>query len=203
MLGLPKSTEVKKHIPKKIIHEELIGSAWTRFDMDVKSIYIVNEISILTTNLRPSEEFSSIYVLHVIVNRKNYDENSILLITKLIKQKMLLIIQYDEYARLAVYHTKLVQSDWTNIFSIHIELNGLYINEVWEDIVTKVGSIRVEEGRTLDEQIKVNEFREKIQKEIDMLEKKIASEKQLRKKFEMHQQILKLRMQLLECNRGK
>ena len=60
----------------------------------------------------------------------------------------------------------------------------------------QIGSITVAEGNTLDEQIAVNTEREKLMKEIEWLEKKARLENQPKKKFEMVQQIIKLKEQL-------
>ncbi len=71
------------------------------------------------------------------------------------------------------------------------------LDEVWENVVVQVGGIAVEEGKTLDEQIVVNEQRAKLQKEIERLEKLARKETQPKKKFELVQKIKKLKEELL------
>lgn len=51
-------------------------------------------------------------------------------------------------------------------------------------------------GNTLSEQIAVDEQQEKLRKQIVALEAKMRKEKQPRRKFELHQQILKLKTTL-------
>ena len=51
----------------------------------------------------------------------------------------------------------------------------------------------MEQGHSLDEQIALDEKRAKIQKEIDRLEKLARAEKQPKKKFELVQEIRKLK----------
>ena len=77
-----------------------------------------------------------------------------------------------------------------------IELQGLNLDKVWENIVVAVGSVDIEQGNTLDEQIKGNEKRQKLEKEIAKFEKQARAEKQPKKKFELVQQVKKLRFQL-------
>lgn len=48
-------------------------------------------------------------------------------------------------------------------------------------------------GNTLSEQIVADEQQEKLRKQIAALESKMRKEKQPRRKFELHQQILKLK----------
>jgi regulator of replication initiation timing len=88
------------------------------------------------------------------------------------------------------------QTVWTWIVSTRVimTLSLLMINldTVWENIIAQVGNIEVEPGKTLDEQIKLNEEREKLQQRIESLERLARAEKQPRKKFELVQEIKKL-----------
>lgn len=55
---------------------------------------------------------------------------------------------------------------------------------------------KIDQGNTLDEQIAADEHRQKIEKEITKLEKQARAEKQPKKKFELAQQIKKLKDEL-------
>ena len=69
----------------------------------------------------------------------------------------------------------------------------LDIDAVWDNLVKKVGDVKVEEGNTLEEQIHYDEARAKLLNQIEVLEKKARSEKQPRRKYEMYQEILRLK----------
>ncbi len=99
-------------------------------------------------------------------------------------------------AKLAVYHTKLIQTEWMPKSELSVELKGFDLDAVWENIIIQVGGIRMEQGHSLDEQIALDEKRAKIQKEIDRLEKLARAEKQPKKKFELVQEIKKLKEQV-------
>jgi regulator of replication initiation timing len=73
-----------------------------------------------------------------------------------------------------------------------LSLLMINLDTVWENIIAQVGNIEVEPGKTLDEQIKLNEEREKLQQRIESLERLARAEKQPRKKFELVQEIKKL-----------
>jgi len=62
--------------------------------------------------------------------------------------------------------------------------------------VTQVGSIDIEDGHFLEQQIAVDEQRAKLQKEIDRLEKLARKETQPKKKFKLVQRIQKLKEEL-------
>ena len=192
MLGLPKATELNKQLPKKAIYTKfnMNTAAKDRFDADISRIVIVNEISPQTVKtVTATEEVPSFYVLLVSLKNKDYDERTIAQISRLINQKMLLVLEYQDECRLAIYHTKLIQSEWQKTADCTVTLRGLDLSAVWENVVTQVGSIEIEEGQSLEEQLATDEQRAKIQKEIDRLERLARKETQPRKKFELVQKI--------------
>ena len=82
-----------------------------------------------------------------------------------------------------------MQTDWKPTESCTIELRGLNLDKVWENIVVDIGGVSIADGNTLDEQIAADERQQKIEKEIAKLEKQARAEKQPKKKFELVQQI--------------
>ncbi len=199
MLGLPKSTEITKQLPKKAIYTKfnMNTAAKDKFDSEISKIVIVNEISPTTTTLEKGNEVSSFFVLLVSLKKKEFSDNIIVQLSKLIPQNILFILEFDGKCKLAVYRTKLIQSEWISSDKCTIQLNGLNIDTVWENIIVQIGSIQIESGNTLDEQISVDEKRQKLQKEIDRLEKQARAEKQPKKKFELVQEINNLQEELL------
>ena len=195
MLGLPKSTEITKQLPKKAIYTKfnMNTSAKDKFDSEISKIVIVNEISPTTTTLEEGNEVSSLFVLLVSLKKKEFSDNIIVQLSKLIPQNILFILEFEGKCKLAVFRTKLIQSEWISSDKCTIQLNGLNIDTVWENIIVQIGGIQIESGNTLDEQIAVYEQRQKLQKEIDRLEKQARAEKQPKKKFEIVQEINKLR----------
>lgn len=195
MLGLPKSTELNKQLPKKAIYAkfQMSPAAKAKFDADISRINIVGEVSPNTTGIAQGQTVSSIFVLQVVLKQKNFQQNTIAQISKLIDQNMLLILDCGTERKLAIYHTKLIQTDWVPADVCTIELKGLDLDSVWENFITQVGGIAIQEGKTLDEQIAADEQQAKLQKEIARLEKLARAEKQPKKKFELVQQINKMK----------
>lgn len=195
MLGLPKSTELSKQLPKKAIYEKfnMNTAAKEKFDADISRINIVAEISSNTVSIAKGETVSAIYVLQVILKQKEFDSKTISQISKLIEQNMLLVLDYDGERKLAIHHTKLIQSDWKPSDDCFISLTGLNLDTVWENLVTQVGGIEIEQGHSLDEQIAADEQKEKVEREIARLERMARNEKQPKKKFELVQEIKRLK----------
>ena len=191
MLGLPKATEVNKLLPKKAIYAkfQMNTAAKDKVDEDISRITIVNELSPARVNLAEGENVKSFFVMNVSLKKKNFSESTIAMVSKLIPQNILMVLEHEEVARLAVYHTKLIQTEWMPKSELSVELKGFDLDAVWENIIIQVGGIRMEQGHSLDEQIALDEKRAKIQKEIDRLEKLARAEKQPKKKFELVQEI--------------
>ena len=194
MYGLPPSTEVKKQLPKKAIYAkfDLKPAQRERFDADVSTLYIIGIVSPHTVPaLAEGEEVKEIYVLGVQLKRKEYDPKNITLLTKLIPQKMVFVLEYEEEVQLAIHHTRLITSAWQikHHKSDIINLQGLNLDTVWEGIVKSIGQIDVEEGNSLTEQIATNDQRAKLLTQIATLERKMANEKQPRRKREYFEQI--------------
>lgn len=201
MYGLPQSTECKKQLPKKAIFAkfDLKPPQRESFDADIARIDIVAAVSPLTVPaLAVGDEVKEFYVLAVQMKRKEYDSKNIALLTKLIPQKMVFALHYGDEVQLAIYHTKVITSVWQpiNQKSEIINLTGLTLDTVWENIVKSIGQIDVENGNTLTEQIAANDQRTKLLAQIATLERKMASEKQPRRKREYFEQIRTLKIKL-------
>lgn len=110
-----------------------------------------------------------------------------------VKTKVLMLSATPVNNKFAIYHTKVMQTEWKSSYEQRIELRGLNLDRVWENIVIAVGGVSLEQGNTLDEQIVIDEKRQKLEKEIVKLEKQARTEKQPKKKFELVQRIRELR----------
>ena len=175
MLGLPKTTEMSKQLPKKAIYTkfQMNTAAKEKIDVDISRITIVNEIAPNKVNITSGEDVKSFFVLLVSLKNKEYDEKTIATLSK-----------------------------WMPTEEQKVELKGLNLDTVWENIVIAVGGVNIEKGNSLDEQIEINEKKQKLEKEIAKLEKQARAEKQPKKKFELVLKVrsLKQEMDLLSAN---
>lgn len=198
MIGLPKSTELNKQLPKKAIYAkfQMSPAAKAKFDADISRINIVGEISPNTTGIAQGQNVSSIFVLQVVLKQRNFQQSTIAQISKLIDQNMLLVLDYDTDRKLAIYHTKLIQTQWQPADNCTVALAGLNLDSVWENLVKNVEGGEWSEELSLDANIALHEKQAKLEKEIARLEKLAWAEKQPKKKFEIVQQIKELELQL-------
>ena len=201
MYGLPQTTEVKKQLPKKAIYAkfDLKPSQRESFDADIARMDIVAVVSSSTVPaLGEGREVKEFYVLAVQLKHKEYDSKNIALLTKLIPQRMVFALQFEEQIQFAIYHTKLISSGWQSAEEATLPLSGLNLDSVWENIVKSIGQIEVQEGNTLAEQIAEDDIHAKLMKQIEQLEKKVRTEKQPRKKLELFDKLNKLKKMYAE-----
>ena len=198
MLGLPKATEMSKQLPKKAIYAkfQMNTAAKEKIDADISRITIVNEITPNKVNIPAGDEVKSFFVLLVSLKKKDFDEKIIATLSKLIPQNILFVLEYGGESKLAIYHTKIMQTDWKPTEKQRIELQGLNLDKVWENIIRSLESGVWNEELSLDENIALHEQQEKLQKQIAKLEKQARAEKQPKRKFELVQKIKLLNEEL-------
>lgn len=199
MYGLPISTERKRQLPKKAIYAKFDLKPVQRenFDADVARIDIVAVISPATIPvLSEGTEVKEFYILDVQMKRKEYDVKSLLLLTRLIAQNMVFALRHENQVQFAIFHTKLFTTAWQPVEQATLPLSGLNLDTVWENIVKEIAQIEVVDGHTLVEQIAENDQRAKLLAQIATLERKMANEKQPRRKREYFEQIKEIRERL-------
>lgn len=198
MLGLPKTTEMNRQLPKKAIYTkfQMNTAEKEKIDADISRITIINEIAPNKVNIPMGDKVKNFFVLFVLLKKRDFDEKTIITLSRLIPQNILFILEYENESKLAVYYTKVIQTEWKPTEEHKIELQGLDLDKVWENIVIAVGDIKVESGNSLDKQIELDEKRQKIKNKISKLEKKARAERQPRRKFELVQQVKELREEM-------
>lgn len=204
MLGLPKSTEMSKQLPKKAIYAkfQMDTAAKEKIDTDISRITIVGEIEPNKVNIPAGDEVKNFFVLLVSLKRKEFDEKTIATLSKLIPQNILFILEYGNESKLAIYHTKIMQTDWKPIEEQRIELQGLNLDKVWENIIKSLECGVWNEELSLDENIALHEQQEKLQRQIIKLEKQARAEKQPKKKFELAGKVKELKKEFDRVSGG-
>lgn len=196
MLGLPKTTEVKRPLPKAQLFKRFdwTASQRERFDAVVSRLDFVNWISPQTVPaIAVGNKVNEIFVVEVSLKSSDFDTKAITLLAKYIPQRIVYLLRYETEAMLATYHDKLFTTPWRATDDITLPLSGLNLDAVWENIVSSIGQFSIEEHKSLSEQIKVDEERAKLECQIAALERQMNATKQPRRKRELFVELQKLR----------
>ena len=199
MYGLPQRTEINKPLHKTKVFEkfDLTASQRDSFDADISRMFITHVVAESTIpTIKAGNEIADFYIIEVSLKRREYAPKNIELLAKFIPRKILFVLHFEGQAQFAIHHTKLICSEWQQCDTLNIPLTGLDLDAVWENIVATIGSITVQEGNTLTEQIKSDEQKTKLQKQIQLLQQKLNKEKQYNKQIEINAEIKRLKKQL-------
>lgn len=213
MLGLPKSTEFNKRIPKQKFYENLsvTPAMKTAFTEQIKSIYWRNKLAATTLNLAPGEQVTEIEVFEIRLTSPDLDEDILRLIDREIPYHILFLLEYDRKYQAAMGYKEAASSgkaafkveryyrtEWLTAEELSLHLEGLTIDAVYENFIRQIagGQLTGSENTTLKESVEQQKQREQIEKQIAALETKMKKEKQLNRKMELKAEIKK-RKQIL------
>lgn len=214
MLGLPKSTEFNKRIPKQKFYDNLNVNPVLKhcFVNQIKIVYWANKIAPATVNLAEGKNVTEIEVFLVRLNEKALDENVLKLIDREIPYHILFILEYDgvykavigykeaaSSGKIAFKVDRYYQTDWMTEAELPLHLEGLNMDAVYESFVRQIAGDSLQIAvpqETLAESVARDERREKLQKQIAKLQSKIRKEKQLNWQMELNAELKKLRKKL-------
>lgn len=215
MLGFPQTTEFNKRIPKQKFYENMdVSPALKRvFVEQIKLIHWRNKLAVSTMNIAPGETVTEIEVIEIKLAQQQLNEAVIKQIDKEIPYHILFILSFDgkvqawtgykeatDGGNKAYKVNKYYHTDWMPQDELNLKVEGLNMDTVWENLIIQVGGVEVGQGKSLDEQIQLDEQKSKLQKEIEKLEKQARNEKQPNKKFQLAQQAKVLKKQLDEIS---
>ena len=201
MLGLPKSAEINKQLSKKVIFDRFKPKSGDRrlFDEQINRMSIVAEISPQTVAIKASVDVAAVYVVQVTLKTPECDKKNIALLSRLIHQRMLFVLAYGDDARLAVYRAGTVlMSERKPLAEWTLQLIGIDLGAIWENVIAQIGGIDLVDGDDLDETIAESVRREKLAKRIALLKAKVMAERQPRKKWKIAEEIRLLKIELEE-----
>ena len=213
MLGLPKTTEFNKRIPKQKFYENLSVTPAVKkaITEQIKTIYWRNKLAATTSNLAPGERVTEIEVFEVKLTSPDLDENVLRLIDREIPYHILFLLEYDGQYQAAMGYKEAVGSgktafrvdcyyrtEWLPEEGLPLCLEGLTLDAVYENLIRQIAGekLSVVENMTLKESVARQKHREKLGKQIAALETRMKKEKQLNRKMELKAQIKKLKQVL-------
>ena len=184
MLGLPKTTEFNKRIPKQKFYENLEISPELKkvFAEQVKTIYWRNKIATTTLNIASGTKVTEIEVFEVKLSEQMLDEKMLRQMDKEIPYHILFILEYQGkyqawigYKEVAAsgsaafkvnkyYHTEWMEED-----DLPVKLEGLDIDSVYENYVKQIAGDKLKAasvGETLKDIVAREDEKEVLRKQI-------------------------------------
>ena len=215
MLGLPKSTEFNRRIPKQKFYENLtVSPALKRiFVEQIRVIWWRNKIAPATMNLAAGETVTEIEVFEVCLSAPQLDEAVLRQIDKEIPYHILFLLEYEgKYQAWTAYKEaagsgtnafrvdSYYHTDWMEEAALPLKLDGLNTDRVYENFVRQIAgeTLTSGAGETLKESVERDKRRQELQKQIAALQVKVRREKQLNKQVQLNIELKKLKKALEE-----
>lgn len=215
MLGLPKTTEFNKRIPKQKFYENInVTPALRRIFVDqIKVVSWRNKIAPSTINLEDGNDVTEIEVFEVKLNCIPLDASVLRQIDKEIPYHIIFLLEYEgKYQAWTAYKEKAgsgsnafkvdiyYHTDWRLEDELGLKLDGLNMDAVYENYVRQIAGDVLHTGvaESLKESVERSKQIQLLQKQIVTLQKKIRKEKQLNRQIELNAELKCLRKELSE-----
>ena len=214
MLNLPATTEYGKRIPKQKFYENLtVSPALKRvFVEQIKLIYWRNKLAPSTLNIGAGEQVTELEVFELQLHQPSLDEAVLRQIDREIPYHILFVLTHEGKAQAWIGYKQAAASganafkvdtyyhtEWMPEDELPLKLDGLTTDAVYEGYVRQIAGDKLGAADTngdLQASVERDLLRQKLEKEIEKLEKKMRTEKQPKKKFELHQKLQELKKQL-------
>lgn len=216
MLGLPKTTEFDKRIPKQKFYENIsVTPALRRIFIDqIKVVYWRNKIAPSTMNLGTGSNVTEIEVFEVKLNSVPLDVSVLRQIDKEIPYHIVFLLEHEgKYQAWTAYKEKAssgnnafkvdtyYHTDWLSEDELVLKLDGLNMDTVYENYVRQIAgdtlcAISSGEPESLKESVKRDKRIQQLQKQIDALQAKVRREKQLNRQMDLNAELKKLKKEL-------
>lgn len=211
MLSFPSKAQVNIKVPKKSFYENLtVNTANKRIFIDqINAIWWRYKLTADTLAVAPSETIDEIEIFEIELTTKNFDSSILRLIDRGIPYHTLFILTYEGESQLWIAYKEKTSSDSLSVGNyyhtdfmpserLNLSADGLSLDDVYSALFYQVSDIQKDLSKPMKDVITEHEQRQKLEREIERLEKQLKRETQPKKKFELHQQITKMKEGLTE-----
>lgn len=215
MYNLPQSTIVNRVIPKKTFVNQLGANTRMKdhFTNDVARVEWLAKLAPSTINVADGKEVHEITIFLVPIKDENCPDDIFSFIDSMIPRHTLFILRWGDMTCLHLNYkewmesstntdktfriAKTYRSQWIKDTEISLSIEGLTMDAIYEALVRQVAGERIIiQSESLREDVEKSIQREMLLKEIEILKRKEAKERQPQKKFVLHQQRIALELEI-------
>ena len=199
MLGLPRSTEVNRRVAKEKIYANTTMTTQLRdiIKNQIESIIWRNKLSDTTVGLAPGEDVKEIQVFEISLRQRGLDKRVLTAINKAIPYKILFVLTFGDEAQTWIEASgTFYNSDWLPINGCTLKLDGINLDSVYGNLARHIAGGRLDSEGDIAESVEKDKLRQKLEREIAGLEKKILREKQFNRQVELNCELKRLRADL-------
>lgn len=183
MLSLPSTVLVNRVMPKKVFYEHLKTTAAIKeqFVQQIERIEMVASIKEASIHIPGDKDVAEIDVLALHPKGADVPYETIELVARSIPNKLLFVCLADESCKLLVRRDRLYETGWMHADDTKLELVGSTLGELWDSIVSQVvfGDAN---SVDLNSRLERKRRSEALRLELEQVERKRRSEKQISKR---------------------
>lgn len=143
------------------------------------------------------EDIKEIQVFEIYLRQKELDKRVLPAIAKAIPYKILFILTFGDEAQSWIEASgTFYNTDWQSFDELALKFEGLNLDVVYENLARQIAGGRLGVYGDIEEAVDRDKQRQKIERDIAALEKKLLREKQFNRQVELNGELKRLRKEL-------
>ena len=195
MLGLPRSTEVNRRVAKEKLYQNAALTPPTRemIKDQIESVLWRNKLADSTMAISAGETVREIQIFEIQLRQKELDKRVLPAIAKAIPYKILFILVFGNKVQAWIEAAgTFYNTDWQPPDGFALKFEGLNLDAVYENLARQISGGRLGTDGDIEEAVDRDKQRQKLERDIAILEKKLLREKQFNKQVELNGELKRL-----------
>ena len=201
MLGLPRSTEVNRRVAKEKLYQNaaLVPRTREMIKDQIDSVFWRNKLADSTMAISAGETVAEIQIFEIQLRQRELDKRVLPAIAKAIPYKILFILVFGDEAQVWIEASgTFYNTDWQPLGGFMLKFDGLNLDAVYENLARQISGGRLGTDGDIEEAVDRDKQRQRLERDIVALEKKLLREKQFNKQVEMNGELKRLKKELEE-----
>ena len=199
MLGLPRTTQVNRRVAKEKLYQNAALAPQTRemIKDQIDSVFWRNKLADSTMAISAGETIAEIQIFEIQLRQRELDKRVLPAIAKAIPYKILFILVFGDEAQLWIEAAGMFyNTDWQPLGGFALKFEGLNLDAVYENLARQISGGRLGTDGDIEEAVDRDKQRQKLERDIAVLEKKLLREKQFNKQVELNGELKQKRAEL-------
>ena len=201
MLGLPRSTEVNRRVAKEKLYQNaaLVPRTREMIKDQIDSVFWRNKLADSTMAISAGETVAEIQIFEIQLRQRELDKRVLPAIAKAIPYKILFILVFGDEAQVWIEASgTFYNTDWQPLGGFMLRFDGLNLDAVYENLARQISGGRLGTDGDIEEAVDRDKQRQRLERDIVALEKKLLREKQFNKQVELNGELKRLKKELEE-----
>ena len=212
LLNFPASTIVDKVVPKNAFYGRSAQKTWLKDALarEFERITWLYKLTAQTLNVADGTQVHEVAVFHCLMKADEYSMKAFSGMDELLPRHTLFIIEHGSHIDLLMHYKQptLVRGEETwklgntellpdiDLSQLQLNLLGTSMDSVYHSLLGQLSGLKTHSETEYQQATVERKHKQQLQKQLATLEKQCRAERQPRRKYELYQQILKIKEQL-------